>query len=118
MAAEKKSYKEEMADLERRRIRGVQRVLDGVSQAEVAREFSVTEGAVSHWMKKHRGKGWDGLKAKPRPGRPIIFEGEHRKKLFEIRTQVRQNLRNLADWQVLRWPCMHRKELKTGEIAM
>ena len=84
MAEEKKSYKEEMADLERRRIRGVQRVLDGARQAEVAREFGVTEGAVSHWMKKYRGKGWDGLKAKPKPGRPIIFEDEHREKLFEI----------------------------------
>ncbi len=84
MAEEKKSYKEEMADLERRRIRGVQRVLDGASQAEVAREFDVTEGAVSHWMKKYRGKGWDGLKAKPKPGGPIIFEDEHLKELFEI----------------------------------
>jgi len=84
MAEEKKSYKEEMADLERRRIRGVQRVLDGARQAEVAREFGVTEGAVSHWMKKYRGKGWDGLKVKPKPGGPIIFEDEHLKKLFEI----------------------------------
>jgi transposase len=84
MAEEKKSYKEEMANLERRRIRGVQKVLDGVSQAEVAREFRVTEGAVSHWREKYRQKGWDGLKAKPRPGRPIIFEDEHREKLFEI----------------------------------
>ena len=41
MAEEKKSYKEEMADFERRRIRGVQRVLDGARQAEVAREFGV-----------------------------------------------------------------------------
>ena len=84
MAEEKKSYKEEMADFERRRIRGVQKVLDGVSQAEVAREFRVTEGAVSHWMEKYRQKGWDGLKGKPRPGRPIIFEDEHREKLYQI----------------------------------
>jgi hypothetical protein len=33
MAEEKKSYKEEMAGLERRRIRGVQKVLDGVSRS-------------------------------------------------------------------------------------
>ncbi|KKL98891.1 hypothetical protein LCGC14_1819880 [marine sediment metagenome] len=33
-------------------------------------------------------------------------------------TQVRQNLRNLAEWQVLRWLFTHRKALKTGEIAM
>jgi len=35
-------------------------------------------------MKGYRGKGWDGLKAKPKPGGPIIFEDEHLKKLFEI----------------------------------
>jgi len=33
-------------------------------------------------------------------------------------TQVHQNLRNWADWRVLRWPRTHVKELKTGEIAM
>ncbi len=33
-------------------------------------------------------------------------------------TQVRQKLRNLAEWQVLRWLFTHRKALKTGEIAM
>jgi transposase len=50
----------------------------------VARGFGVTEGAVSHWMQKYRDKGWDGLKVKPKPGRPIIFEERHRERLFEI----------------------------------
>ena len=84
MAEEEKSYKEKMADLERRRIRGAQKILDGVKPIEVAREFEVSSGAVSHWMEKHREKGWDGLKAKPKPGRPIIFKDEHREKLYEI----------------------------------
>ena len=83
-AEEKKSYKEKMADLERRRIRGVQKILDGVKPIEVARELEVSSSAVSRWMSKYRQKGWDGLKAKPKPGRPIIFEDEHREKLFEI----------------------------------
>lgn len=38
VAEEKKSYKDEMADLERRRIRGVQKILDGVKPIEVARD--------------------------------------------------------------------------------
>ena len=81
---EKKSYKEKMADLERRRFRGVQKILDGVKPIEVARELEVSSGAVSHWMSKYREKGWDGLKAKSKPGRPIIFEDGHREKLYEI----------------------------------
>jgi transposase len=81
---EKKSYKDEMADLERRRIRGVQKILDGVKPIEVARELEVSPSAVSRWMSKYRQKGWDGLKAKPKPGRPIIFADRHREKLFEI----------------------------------
>jgi len=72
-AEEKKSYKDEMADLERRRIRGVQKILDGVKPIKVARELEVSSSAVSRWMSKYRQKGWDGLKAKPKPGRPIIF---------------------------------------------
>ena len=83
-AEEKKSYKDEMADLERRRIRGVQKILDGVKPIEVARELEVSPSAVSRWMSKYRQKGWDGLKAKPKPGRPIIFGDRHREKLFEI----------------------------------
>jgi transposase len=84
MAEDKKSYKEIISELERRRIRAVQKVLDGEKQIEVAREFGVTGGAVNHWMSKYREKGWDGLKAIPKPGRPIIFKDEHREKLYEI----------------------------------
>jgi transposase len=84
MAEDKKSYKERMLDLERRRIRAVQKILDGKGQAEVAKEFGVTPGAVSQWMSCYRENDWEGLEAKPKMGRPIIFEDEHRKKLFEV----------------------------------
>jgi len=84
MAEEKKCYKERMEDFERRRIRGMQKILDGVKPIEVARELEVSSAAVSHWESKYKQKGWDGLKAKPKPGRPIIFKEEHREKLYEI----------------------------------
>jgi transposase len=73
-----------VSGLEIRRIRAVQRVIDGAKQNEVAAKFHVTEGAVSQWMSQYTEKGWDGLKAIPKPGRPIRFTEQHRKKLFEI----------------------------------
>ena len=84
MAEEKKSYQERMLELERRRIRAVQKILDGGKQADVAREFGVTRGAVAHWMLNYRENNWDGLNARAKTGRPIIFKEEHREKLFEI----------------------------------
>jgi len=44
----KRIKKQDLLELERRRIRAVQRVLDGLKQNEVATELQVTEGAVSH----------------------------------------------------------------------
>ena len=80
----KRIKKQDLLELERRRIRAVQRVLDGLKQNEVATELQVTEGAVSQWMTSNKENGWDGLKAIPKPGRPVIFTTEHRHRLFEI----------------------------------
>jgi transposase len=35
-------------------------------------------------MSMYREKDWEGLQARPKPGRPIIFKDEHREKLSEI----------------------------------
>ena len=77
-------YTEETLDLERRRIRAVQKIIDGATQTAVAKEFGVTGGAVSHWMSTYRKDGWEGLKARPHTGRPIVFTEEHSRKLYEI----------------------------------
>jgi len=69
---------------ERRRIRAVQKIVDGSKQADVAREFNVTDGAVSQWYSKYLKHGWAGIYHKPKPGRPILFTQEHSKKLYEI----------------------------------
>ena len=75
---------QEVTERERRRIRAVQKVLDGAKQNEVAEEFHVTEGAISQWMSRFHEKGWDGVKAIPKPGRPIRFTEEYRQVLYEI----------------------------------
>ena len=84
MSEQEKSFKEWIADLERRRIRAVQMVLDGAKQKEVAKQFKVTTGAVCQWMMAYREKGWEGLEPIPRRGGPIIFTDEHKEKLKEI----------------------------------
>ncbi len=79
-----RKYSEDTLEFERRRIRAVQKVVDGATQAAVAQEFGVTQGAVSHWMAMYREKGWEGVKAIPHYGRPVIFKKEHSTKLNEI----------------------------------
>jgi transposase len=52
------------------RKRAVGSVLDGMTQAEAARVFSVHPNAVNRWMKRYREGGWDGLAAWRRGRRP------------------------------------------------
>lgn len=78
------TYNQDILELERRRIRAVQKVLDGVKQTKVAKEFKVTDGAISQWMSSYKENGWDGLKAISKSGRPVIFNTEHGEKIFEI----------------------------------
>jgi len=80
----KRVQNQDVLERERRRIRAVQKVLDGAKQNEVAEEFHVTEGSVSQWMSQYKEQGWDGVKAIPKPGRPIRFTEEYRQALFEI----------------------------------
>ncbi|MBA7551742.1 hypothetical protein ES705_44290 [subsurface metagenome] len=55
----KVTYNQDILELERRRIRAVQKVLDRVKQTEVAKEFKVTEGAISQWMSSYKESGWE-----------------------------------------------------------
>jgi transposase len=58
------------AELERRRVLAVTRVLEGHGQQEVAEFLGVSKGSVSGWVKAQRDHGWQALAAKPHPGRP------------------------------------------------
>src|SRR5262249_49248845 len=66
------------AELERRRRLGVQRVLDGYTQAQVAQFLGVHVSTVSHWMALYRRHGDAGLTGVPHPGRaPKLSRSKH-----------------------------------------
>ena len=58
------------AELERRRLLAVQRVLEGYSSEEVAEFLGVDPRSVRRWVAAYRGQGERGLRARPASGRP------------------------------------------------
>ena len=48
-------------EMEIRRIRAVQSVLEGTPAVRVARDLKVSKPALSQWMKAYRERGWEGL---------------------------------------------------------
>jgi transposase len=75
------------AELERRRVLAVERVLEGYSTEEVAEFLGIDPSSVRRWLAAFRRRGAQGLVARPTPGRP--------RKL--TRTQEKIALRWLAD---------------------
>jgi transposase len=53
---------------EQRRMRAMELLDQGWSQADVARHLGVTQGAVSQWKKRYQRDGLVALKASPHPG--------------------------------------------------
>ena len=58
------------AELQRRRVLAVERVLDGFSAAEVAEFLGINSGTVRRWVEAYRRQGPGGLQARPAAGRP------------------------------------------------
>lgn len=56
--------------LEAIRMRAVQQVLEGRSPEEVAEFYGMNLRTIYRWLEKYHYGGWEGLKAKPVPGRP------------------------------------------------
>ena len=75
------------AELEAIRLRAVQAVLGGQSQAAVARAFGVHSVTVAKWMARHRREGNAGLTAKPTPGRPRFLTAKQDQ---QVRTWLSQ----------------------------
>jgi transposase len=55
--------------LERRRLRAMEFLKQGMGVREIARRLRVAAGSVSRWAKEWNAKGEAGLKSKPAPGR-------------------------------------------------
>ena len=73
--------------LEDRRRLAVQRVLDGHSQAEVARFLGVSTRSVAYWMEWYRNQGEDGLTLRPIPGAPPKLNEEQEREVRSWLTQ-------------------------------
>jgi transposase len=58
------------AELERRRLLAIERVLDGYTIEEVAEFLGVHRTSVSRWVAAFRARGTSGLAAHPAAGRP------------------------------------------------
>lgn len=58
------------AELERRRVLAIHRLLDGYAPDEVAEFLDVDPSTVRRWRAAFERDGWAGLLARPTPGRP------------------------------------------------
>ncbi len=56
----------------------------GVSQAEIARKFDVTESAVSQWKKKWKEQGKKSLRGIPHTGRPAKLDDYQKEQLVQL----------------------------------
>jgi transposase len=72
------------------RKRAVQAVLDGMTQAEVARVFGVHPNAVNRWIKRYREGGWDRLSERRRGRRVGEQAALSERQQQEVITLVRE----------------------------
>jgi transposase len=72
------------------RKRAVQAVLDGMTQAEVARVFGVHPNAVNRWIKRYREGGWAGLSERRRGRRAGEQAALSERQQQEVITLVRE----------------------------
>lgn len=76
--------------LESKRMRAIELLQAGWTQAEVARKLDVSEGSVSNWKKKWKEKGKKSLRAQPHSGRPSKLTDEQRNELVSLLDQGHQ----------------------------
>lgn len=73
--------------LEEMRVRAVRRIQDGVSPEIIARVLGVDRSTVYGWLARYRRGGWNGLKAKPLPGRPPKLDGKKLRWVYDTVTR-------------------------------
>ena len=68
-------------ELERRRLRALALLSDGLLPSEVARRVGVDRRSVRRWKAAARRKGEAGVRARPAPGRPPKLLAKHKRRL-------------------------------------
>ena len=71
------------AELERRRLRAIGLLQEGVPPVEVARIVGVDRRSVRRWKAAFQREGVEGIRAKPASGRPPRLSDEAKKELVE-----------------------------------
>lgn len=69
------------AELERRRLRAIALLAQGLLPHEVAERVGVDRRSVRRWKRAYRRRGREGLKARPVPGRPPKLTAAQRRTL-------------------------------------
>ncbi len=89
------------AELERRRLRAIALLEQGLSPHEVAERLGVDRRSVRRWKQAYRRRGVAGLRARPVPGRPPKLTARQR------RTLVRWILRGpeAFGYRTALWTC-------------
>ena len=89
------------AELERRRVRALEWLEEGLPAHVVAQRLGVDRRSVRRWLRTCREEGHAGLKARPASGRPPKLTSQQRRKL------VRSILQGPEAWEfsTARWTC-------------
>ncbi len=88
-------------ELERRRVRAVDLLNQGLAPVEVAHRVGVDRRSVRRWSAAYRKKGAAALKARPAPGRPSELDAKAKRQLERLLLQGAQ----AAGFHTDLWTC-------------
>lgn len=94
-------------ELERRRLRALALLKEGLLPVEVARRVGVDRRSVRRWKRAARRRGEAGVRAKPAPGRPPKLTPEHKRQLEALLLKGAQ----AAGFHTDLWTCPRVAEL-------
>lgn len=94
-------------ELERRRLRALVLLKEGLLPVEVARRVGVDRRSVRRWKRAARRRGEAGVRAKPTPGRPPKLSPEHKRRLEALLLEGAQ----AAGFHTDLWTCPRVAEL-------
>ena len=94
-------------ELERRRVRALALLKEGLLPVEVAQRVGVDRRSVRRWKRAARRRGEAGVRAKPAPGRPSKLGPEHKRRLEALLLEGAQ----AAGFHTELWTCPRVAEL-------